>query len=110
MKLYRDTLWWSMSLALVPDQNLSVLNPESINTEEFCWEGVRPTPEAERQIWAHAAEEGREHREHLDVTPEQLRQFLMSKWTMRHPVHELNKYLLTENMLGEYGFMLKYGH
>ena len=50
MHLFRDTLWWSMSLKFVPGQYLGVLASESFNTEEFCWKGICPTPEAERQI------------------------------------------------------------
>jgi hypothetical protein len=109
MLFYRDTLWWAMSLAFVPDQHLRGLDPNFFNCEEFCWEGLCPTPEAERQMLEHAAEIGRDYREEPDISPERLHQFLMADWKMREPVSPYNRYLLAEDMLGEFGYEIKYG-
>lgn len=109
MSFYRDTLWWAMSLAFFPQQHLNGLDPEYFNTEEFCWEGVQPTPEAERQILEYASEIGRSYHDEPDVKPERLREILMSRWTMKNPVSGHNRYLLVPELLGEYGFEVTYG-
>lgn len=33
----------------------------------------------------------------------------MADWKMREPVSPYNRYLLTEDMLGEFGYEIKYG-
>jgi hypothetical protein len=109
MVFYRSTLWWAMSLAFVPDQHLRGLEPDHYNLEEFCWAGVCPTPEAERQLLEHAAEIGRGYREEPDISPERLQQLLMAEWVLREPVSPYNRYLLEERMLGEYGYEAVYG-
>lgn len=106
MRLYRNTLWWAMSRALFPSQQLHGLEPRS--SEEFCWEGIAPTAEAERHILELAATEGNDWIEKVE-DPERLRELLMSQWTMRHPVAWYNRYLFSPELLGDGADELIYG-
>jgi len=101
MDWFKSSLWWALSESLYSGQVLGPLSADSFDTEEFCWAGVAPTPEAERQILEFAADVARGYTEEPDVSPKHLRGLLMSQWVAPRPVHEMNMYLRTERVLGE---------
>jgi hypothetical protein len=112
MKWFESSLWWAMSRAFVPEQRLQLLDPEYFASvlEEFSWKGVALTPAAERQILEYAGSLARNYIECEDMTPERLREILMSSWIMWEPIAWTNRYLLVPELLGEYGAEIRYGH
>jgi hypothetical protein len=105
--IYKTTLWWAVCRALVPNQQLAGLEPGSFDTEEFCWEGIVPTPEAERQLLELAAQQGHDWIERCDDS-ELLREQLMQCWTVKRPVGSNNRYLFADHLLGEGADELSY--
>lgn len=103
---YKQTLWWAMSRGLFPSQQLHGLEPCS--SEEFCWEGIAPTAEAERQILELAATTGNDWTVKIENL-ERLRELLMIRWTMRHPVAGHNRFVFSPELLGEGADELTYG-
>jgi hypothetical protein len=101
MDWFKSSLWWALSQSLYSDQVLKPLSADSFDTEEFRWAGVAPTAEAERQILEYAADVARGYTQESDVSPERLRELLMSRWVTPRPVHDLNRYLQSERLLGE---------
>ncbi len=90
-----------MSESLYSGQVLKPLSADSFETEEFRWAGVAPTAEAERQILEYAADVARGYTQESDVSPERLRELLMSRWVTPRPVHDMNRYLRSARLLGE---------
>ena len=109
LKWFEYSLHWSMAAAMVPGQQIQPLDPErfSVVIEEFCWKGVAPTPEAERQILEHAAEVAHDFVRALE--PEELRERMFRTWTYERPVHEINRYLFAEELLGPDAAEIRYG-
>lgn len=101
MDWFKSSLWWAMSQSLYSGQVLGPLTADSFDTEEFCWAGVAPTAESERQILEFAADVARGYTQESDASPEHLRGLLMSQWVASRPVHDLNRYLQSERLLGE---------
>jgi hypothetical protein len=108
MDWFKSSLWWAMSQSLYSGQVLGPLSADSFDTEEFCWAGVAPTPEAERQILEFAADVARGYTQESDASPTRLRGLLMSQWVTPRPVHDTNRYLRSERLLGEDAACLRF--
>lgn len=93
LNFFRSTLRWALSRSLYPAQRLQPLNPEAVDFEEFCWAGVKPTAAAERQILEFAVDIAQSFISEPDVSEQHLYDLLHRRWSVEHPVHDLNRVL-----------------
>lgn len=93
--VFKNVLHWKLQTAYSdwPNDNFG-LDAKCFDLEEFNWEGVKPTAEAERQIIEYAADVGNEYIAEEDVTIDRIIEICSVPMTHARPFHETNRTIM----------------
>ena len=93
--VFKNVLVWKLQTAYSdwPNDNFG-MQPECFDLEEFNWEGVKPTAEAERQLIEYGAEVGNDYITDEDVTLERIIEICSVPMTHARPFHEINRTIM----------------